>query len=507
MKSWKLISLVSVVLGLVSTSVVAQSTSQGNVFATTAGSAPQSPAAVAPAFTYQGLLKKSGIAVNGACDFQFSLYDDATAGRDLGNLTITNTNVVNGLFVVNLTYSTSLFDGNPRWLAISPRCPAGSLTYSLLSPRQAINSVPQAYSLVPGAVISGSEPNELKVNALANVLGNPFALHGIADGSSNLYPIYPVGVFGESHTGFGILGSSDNFFGVSGYSNAPDKAGVEGSSGYSGDGVRGSTTTGNGVNGSAISGNGVLATSSSGSGLVASSNGGYGITTTSTTGFGLYATSGGNGGIAAIYGLNTGGGYAVSGVSGNIGVFAQNNINGMTAYLGAGCCAADLYGNVNVTGDFNVTGAKHFIIDDPLDPANKTLQHAAIESPSALNFYNGSVILDAKGEATVQLPAYFNAINKDYQYQLTSIGAPGTGLYIAEEIKDNHFKIAGGTPGAKVSWQVTGVRNDPWAVQHPENAEKDKPVSERGYYLYPQGYGQPVTMTIQAARYGSQREP
>jgi hypothetical protein len=41
----------------------------------------------------------------------------------------------------------------------------------------------------------------------------------------------------------------------------------------------------------------------------------------------------------------------------------------------------------------------------------------------------------------------FEAINKDFRYQLTSIGgfAP---VYIAEDISDGHFKIAEGKPGA-----------------------------------------------------------
>jgi len=37
----------------------------------------------------------------------------------------------------------------------------------------------------------------------------------------------------------------------------------------------------------------------------------------------------------------------------------------------------------------------------------------------------------------------------------------------------------------KVSWQVTGIRKDPWANANRIEVEEDKPTKERGYYLYP----------------------
>jgi hypothetical protein len=56
---------------------------------------------------------------------------------------------------------------------------------------------------------------------------------------------------------------------------------------------------------------------------------------------------------------------------------------------------------------------------------------------------------------------------------------------------NSRFKIAGGTSGMKVSWQVTGIRKDPWANAHRIEVEEDKPDKERGYYLHPDLYGQP----------------
>jgi hypothetical protein len=74
-------------------------------------------------------------------------------------------------------------------------------------------------------------------------------------------------------------------------------------------------------------------------------------------------------------------------------------------------------------------------IDHPLDPANKYLYHSFVESPDMKNVYDGLVALDENGEAEIELPDWFGALNKDFRYQLTAIGAPGPNLYIAEDIR------------------------------------------------------------------------
>ena len=117
-----------------------------------------------------------------------------------------------------------------------------------------------------------------------------------------------------------------------------------------------------------------------------------------------------------------------------------------------------------------------------------------------MNVYNGNVTLDENGRAVVELPEYFEALNQDFRYQLTAIGAPGPNLYIAEEISENRFKIAGGKAGLKVSWQVTGVRQDAYAVANRIQVEEDKPDQERGYYLHPKAYGLPEEKGIETVR-------
>jgi hypothetical protein len=159
-------------------------------------------------------------------------------------------------------------------------------------------------------------------------------------------------------------------------------------------------------------------------------------------------------------------------------------------------------GTINTNGGINAVGTIHsntgfsgpvktFKIDDPIAPADKWLYHTSIESPDMMNVYNGVIALDARGQAWVQLPEYFEALNKDFRYQLTAIGAPGPNLFIAKEIAGNRFRIAGGKAHGKVSWQVTGIRHDAWANAHRTPVEEQKSAAERGTYLSPELFGHP----------------
>ncbi len=187
---------------------------------------------------------------------------------------------------------------------------------------------------------------------------------------------------------------------------------------------------------------------------------------------------------SGLYGENAGQGFGIAGRTTGTGsaVFGDNT-------SGSGF-AGNFNGNVRVQGTLS-KAAGSFEIDDPTDPANKYLYHSFVESPDMMNIYNGNVTLDANGEARVQMPDWFQALNQEFRYQLTAIGAPGPNLYVAEEINGNKFRIAGGKPGSKVSWQVTGIRHDPYAEQYRIPVEKDKPASEKGTYLHPELYGQP----------------
>jgi trimeric autotransporter adhesin len=226
--------------------------------------------------------------------------------------------------------------------------------------------------------------------------------------------------------------------------------------------------------------------------------------------FGSNDTGSGEG---ASYALYAAGGYDITNISFNsagLGGFlvgGSSNVgfggDGLDAWAGSGALAngyAGFFsGDVYVSGNLSKGGGS-FKIDHPLDPANKYLYHSFVESPDMMNIYNGNVMLDANGEAVIELPEWFGSLNRDYRYQLTCIGgfAP---VYVAEEISNNQFKIAGGKSGMKISWQVTGVRQDAWANAHRIPVEVQKPDRERGYYLHPELYGAPEEKNVEWSRH------
>ncbi len=138
----------------------------------------------------------------------------------------------------------------------------------------------------------------------------------------------------------------------------------------------------------------------------------------------------------------------------------------------AAALALQFTGNVKITQNVTVAGSLvkgsgTFRIDHPLDPANKLLFHSFVESPDVKNLYDGIAILDENGVATIQLPDYFLALNKSFRYQFFALDGAMPDLHVREEIKENRFTIAGGTPGGSISWQVTGIRHDPYILKYP----------------------------------------
>jgi len=170
---------------------------------------------------------------------------------------------------------------------------------------------------------------------------------------------------------------------------------------------------------------------------------------------------------------------------------------GLLAEGGPGGGAGLFGGAVNVNGDLTViSGNKAFKIDHPLDPQNKYLLHNAVEAPERKNVYDGLARLDEDGEAWVELPEWFEALNGDFRYQLTAVGVAIPNLHVAEELSENRFKIAGGEGGMKVCWQVTGSRKDPWAAANPFEVEQEKPQEERGRFLEPSLYDAPEEQRV-----------
>ncbi len=146
----------------------------------------------------------------------------------------------------------------------------------------------------------------------------------------------------------------------------------------------------------------------------------------------------------------------------------------------------NINGNITVNGTASKGGGT-FKIDHPLDPENKYLYHSFVESPDMMNIYDGVITTDANGSATIQLPSYFNALNKDFQYQFTTIGAFSK-VMVSQEIAGNSFIIKSQKPNVKISWQVTGIRKDPYANKKRVIPEVEKEAAKKGTYLHPSAY-------------------
>ena len=152
-------------------------------------------------------------------------------------------------------------------------------------------------------------------------------------------------------------------------------------------------------------------------------------------------------------------------------------------------------GTVVVNGNFTALGVKAFTMDHPLDPENKTLMHAAIESNEVLNAYSGNVVTNASGKATVSLPDYFEAINKDFRYQLTVVGTFAQAI-ISKEVSNNKFEIATSVPNVKVSWEVKGIRNDKHMQKFPFKSEEEKSAAIKGKYIDVAAYELPASKGV-----------
>jgi len=206
----------------------------------------------------------------------------------------------------------------------------------------------------------------------------------------------------------------------------------------------------------------------------------------SATGYSAPAGSGQAGGTGIVASGGTGDSGQPEGFG---GAFDR----GIYVVAGSGY-AGDFLGNVSVSGNVSKSGGS-FKIDHPLDPANKYLYHSFVESPDMMNIYNGNVVTDANGDAVVPLPEWFETLNRDFRYQLTVIGQFAQAIVTAE-VANHEFGIKTDKPGVKVSWQVTGIRQDAWANAHRIPVEEQKNARERGHYIHPELYGAPEEASI-----------
>jgi hypothetical protein len=213
-----------------------------------------------------------------------------------------------------------------------------------------------------------------------------------------------------------------------------------------------------------------------------------------TAAIGDYGGSGGvfYGGGSFTDGVGAGDGVvAAGGSSGGTGT-AGNGIRAYAGSPGAGNgisygLAGLFEGNVYVSGSLAKAGGS-FVIDHPTDAANKYLYHSFVESPDMMNIYNGNIVTDSSGAARVTMPDWFESLNRDFRYQLTVIGQFAQAI-VGSEIDNGSFTIKTDKPNVKVSWQVTGIRQDAWANAHRIPLEVDEAPGDQGHYLHPELFG------------------
>jgi hypothetical protein len=301
----------------------------------------------------------------------------------------------------------------------------------------------------------------------------------------------PTTMINKSGVALECLTESSNQMGVFAADSSNDGGfGLYGQS-INGTGIYGAIT-GDTQGQSAIQGVDSTTGDGGGTGVSGVSNLGYGVTgSTSSAGFyGVFGSALGVGGVG-VTGFATGEyGIGVYGYgAGNYGVYARSE----------NADAVFAYGNAQVTGSLSKGGGS-FKIDHPVDPQNKYLYHSFVESPDMMNVYNGMFILDGDGRATVELPDWFEALNRDFRYQLTALLGAAPELHVSALVADGEFSIAGGKAGQQVSWQVTGIRQDAWANANRIPVEVDKPEEDRGRYLHHELFGGEAITALAKAR-------
>jgi hypothetical protein len=355
------------------------------------------------------------------------------------------------------------------------------------APNELIGVITATNNTSGGAAVLGNAQNGFGIRGISDngvgVGGFSIDATGISGGSSE-----GVGVFGFSTRGDAIQGESTDGFGVLGQSG--NKAGVRGES-TNAAGVSGQSRNAPGVSGDSINSTGVSGASQTNSG----------VSGFSLTGQGIFGSSFGDDAIRGLASAPTSAHAAIAGLSSGVpGGAIAGRFLGTVRIENQTISGSTQPGDLVVAGKLQVTsGMKMFHIDHPLDPENKYLNHAAIESSEVLNVYSGNVITNADGDAIITLPDWFEALNTDFRYQLTVIGTFAQAI-VADKIKGNRFAIKTNAANVEVSWQVTGVRSDPTARKFKFDIEEEKPKVERGFYLNPEAFNQPEEKSIQWAR-------
>ena len=419
-------------------------------------------------FTYQGRLTDSSWPPTGQYDFVFAVYQNLGAPTPLAAVNVEDVQVTNGIFTVNLDFGSTVFRDNPQAvLEIRVRPGASTDTHTTLTPRLPFTSSPRAITS-----LNADTATSANFAASATNAANADTLDGID--STSFFSL------GENEIVTGIPSFNGGTSGATSPFTVDSNTVVSNLNADLLDGLSSASflqTTGGFITGGGLTVDNTFAGAGNGIAVrgLAGSIGVYGYAngfSFSGNSFGVYAGTQGSAGTR--YGL-----YAdavvFSGTQTAYGVYGVAS-GATTNYAGY------FQGNTHVTGILSKGGGA-FKIDHPLDPANKYLQHSFVESPDMMNIYNGNVTTDENGNAVVTLPEWFEALNKDFRYQLTVIGQFAQAI-VSEKVKGNRFAIKTDKPGVEVSWQVTGIRKDKFAEDNRIKVEEDKLPAARGKCLY-----------------------
>jgi hypothetical protein len=526
---------------------------------------PAASGIVPPVVKFGGVLTDaSGKPVTGTVGVTFALYKDQEGGAPLWMETQNVQLDKTGHYSVMLGATSShglagdLFvSGEPRWLGVQlqgqaeqPRTVLMSVPYALkaadaetiggLPPSafvktSATNSTNGNNVSQPSSAITGSgTTNHVTKWVSATKLGNSNIFDGAAGnvGIATTSPSAKLDVNGTARirddatvngslSAGPITATSSSSGGTGVFSNAGSSGGSNGVIAYGATGIAGYTT----VNGSiAVFGNAGSSTGSNGvvgygaTGVAGNSTitGSYGTFGSGSTG--VWGNSTGTGANVGVYGTGATGGTGVYGAGDAWGVLGEssdpngsgggfgNSSTGdaLFTYNQSGGYAAFFDGDVDVDGNLSKAGGS-FKIDDPIDPANKYLYHSFVESPDMMNIYNGNATTDAQGSAVVQLPEWFETLNRDFRYQLTVIGQFAQAI-VASKVSNHQFAIKTDKPNVEVSWQVTGIRQDAWANAHRIPLEVPKAERDRGLYLHPELFGASADKNIGLAHHPMMRK-
>ncbi len=444
---------------------------------------------------YQGhLTDDAGVAVTGALDFEFRIYDMETGGTALWTESHPGVDVTEGLFNIVLGSMMPIdpemtgidFDGE-YWLEVM-------VEGETLTPRQMFTSSGQTYRAEEADDVYGRDihPNSVFIENYGMVIdssgawvGDPAGLSGPTGPAGATGPEGPAGPTGPVagsdkqviYNNGGSAGGAEVYYDAAagnlgvGTTTPVYKLSVQGDCEISGD----------------LVGNGYRILGDAWEPFF-----GLGMEPEYMIVFNwdimplLQIRANPNPGILFYdAGASPGHGYSVLAADNDGFVFGKCDFTGwnFTPHM-----LIDENGNVNITGNLSKGGGS-FKIDHPLEPESKYLYHSFVESPDMKNIYDGTAVLDDSGEAWVELPEWFEALNKDFRYQLTAVGKAAPALHVAQKIEENRFKIAGGEAGMEVCWMVTGIRHDPYAEAHRIPVEEDKSEDKVGTYLHPDVYG------------------